>query len=295
MKKNKKGIIISSILIILVVVASGSVIFLFLSGFVPVLVTNIGSMACASSVFFRDVTQPVGSFIPLFFCNTHKSLLKIDATKFSACPNVDKDGMTESNKNQYYANCARAQIDDLAEQCWKMAGRGNANIEGLQVQVGGPTDLWFAKPDTTIIDTETEGVLRCYKFTVVGVDISFDDDQRGCGNIYYSLDEDGNVMWNEEFIAAYEEYKVEFSGNTDDLLIPWEWAQTTDFTCSEIFSADGGVESANDMNSRSRLNYSYSGNLTTCYISFLHDKKAVERNCGSGGWNPDVGEFTWLN
>lgn len=283
--KSKKGW--SYLASILLSVAAILIVFVVVMSMNTPLSRSISTIACHGNCAARSMVPFKEWMTPLMFCNSHETPIKIDATKFSDCPSLDTSSINQFNKEEYYKQCARIQINELSENCWKMGGKGKYDLTPILSQIKwglekkalddplaftpalaviAPVRLltnhdefgdvdWFEVP-------KASGVLRCFRFQIVKPrGLSFDDHSLGYSNYAYN-----DILGTDE----------KTSGVIMDAIDPDEEGKT------EI-----------NLKYTALLNYDYVAE-DICYISMYADGGgAIARSCNK--WSKELDRYAILN
>ncbi len=187
--KNKKGDISAEQLVGIIVVVAGGIIALWIVFAIFAFATPmIGGFGCGLNVAIKGAmaSNLGGVQSNLIMCNQYREPVEIDATKFSACSGISdfcKNDAKGKDLDECRKQCARIQIDKLADSCWAMGGKGRYEFIGLIQDISETTSSFgkiFLLPFVTAIKGVDDAqkfmnenipsraeIIRCYRFQVI--------------------------------------------------------------------------------------------------------------------------------
>lgn len=223
---NKKGIAPQTLIIIIIAVAGGILILFAVYQVFGVIFPTIGGFGCGVNVAIKGAMisgSAIGD-VPLILCNQYNEPVKINAADFSACPGIATfcEGSEDKLRDQCYQQCARIQIDKLADTCWAIGGKGRYDLTNIldkaaKVVITDPLRfqakiaLFTASPIYNLVlqaFPETQGksvddlvniaiphdtkIIRCFKFQIVNPGVFSDrtpfnlsDESAGKSQLYH--------------------------------------------------------------------------------------------------------------
>jgi hypothetical protein len=302
---NKKGSW-KYVIGIFLAIASILIVFVVVMSYDSPLTLNIKAVACHGNAGVRSMVPFKNWISPLMFCKTYETPVKIDATKFSNCPTVDFTHMNSYNREEYYRQCARMQINELADICWRMGGKGHYSLTPIHKSI-----QWGA--EKFVVDTANDP-LMIVAFGAGG----FLGGGYGAGaaalSLNYIRDESGNSDWGkQDFFEAPKtsgvlrcfRYQVVKPRNLDFTdtsfgFTNYRYNDTLGVNSSEAGRMMAAIRPDPDNDNRTELNLKYSASLNydykagdICYISMYVDGKTMSRDCDK--WTRGLDRYDILN
>lgn len=309
---NKKGDA-QTIVTIIIAVATVIVIVVIFVLFAGIITPTIGSFGCGVNVAIKGaiISGSLGGLtdVPLILCNQYNEPVNINAANFNACPGIaafckEAKGTLKDTCSQ---QCARIQIDKLADSCWAIGGKGrydltnildkavNVIIDPLRVQA--KISLFVASPISIAVlqaFPETQGksvdelvnaalphdtkIIRCFRFQITNPGVfsnrtpfTLSDESAGKSQLYTVTIAKVNESLGGNGVAAVNPPK--------------------------------GASPEMDFGDAFKLNYNISQPRQICYISYYQyftgggfnfaQRGAVVRSCEN--WADWTAHFSLLN
>ena len=235
---------------------------------------TLSSLACGVNTRIK-AASPVVELVPLFMCKQYDTPVKIDGTNFDKCSEINKAICNQNTRGLLLdfceQQCARMQVDALADLCWSVAGNGRLNFIGA----GGGA-------------LSDNGILRCFRFQILeptadsrNIEWKPIEFAKGNGSAYYALDNK----------IAYSDYANDpkTAGEYADIAATCQRQKTSENP--KACELGGGVKAAIETGEISRgredeLDWGATRLRQVCYVSYVQDggDRYIHRECT--GWSP---------